>query len=452
MFRFDYQLLKQFVPGKIIFSIGCSVAITIFFSSCISLRHNYLGLHHKKNQTNQLGIGYLSYYENQRKQLDYRADSLIKAIKSKRIKREHIGAIDLKHLYVNFSAQLDVDKYFNILLRKGPRRHDSLSVVQRYAGVKLLMSSAWYNQFYGNDRVIRRALNRGDKSNSIPRNTLRKSSYFLNSPAIRRNLAAGKRNDTFPTDSILRLLPKTNFVKAFYNRIYQKNDRINAIAKGSFQFLGRCFFAGQSANSQLTINRQNALMLLSELQSGDIVLEKSNSYMTNQVIPGYFTHSSIWLGIKNRRKYQFNPDKLLKGRQINIHDRAMAEAITSGVRLSSLKEYTLGKIYLIIRFDPLDENQRKAILDASLQQMKKSYDFNFDIESSDWVNCTELIYLAYDFIDWETHYYMGRYTIFPDDILRTALNDKRFKIVVLSENDTVLKNPDPLYLRSLIEE
>jgi hypothetical protein len=66
------------------------------------------------------------------------------------------------------------------------------------------------------------------------------------------------------------------------------------------------------------------------------------------------------------------------------------------------------------------------------------------------VNCTELIYLAFDFINWKTHYYMGRYTIYPDDILTTALNDsQRFKIVALLENNTISENPDSSYMQNL---
>lgn len=92
------------------------------------------------------------------------------------------------------------------------------------------------------------------------------------------------------------------------------------------------------------------------------------------------------------------------------------------------------------------------MLSNALKQLKKAYDFNFNIEMSDMVNCTELIYLAYDFIDWETHYYMGRYTIYPDDILQTALHDVRFKIVAIMENDSVLRYPDASFIQSLIKE
>ena len=83
--------------------------------------------------------------------------------------------------------------------------------------------------------------------------------------------------------------------------------------------------------------------------------------------------------------------------------------------------------------------------------MGKSYDFNFDIESSDKVNCTELIYLAFDFIDWKVRYFMDRYTLFPDDLLLTALDNNNFEIPALLKNGELLVKPDSAYIRSLLK-
>jgi hypothetical protein len=86
-----------------------------------------------------------------------------------------------------------------------------------------------------------------------------------------------------------------------------------------------------------------------------------------------------------------------------------------------------------------------------MKQMNKSYDYNFDIESSDKINCTELVYLAYDFINWKERYYLGRYTLFPDDLLITALNNRNFEIVARISDGEVIRNPDLELLRNIVE-
>jgi hypothetical protein len=336
--------------------------ILLFITSCISIRYNYIGGLRTKGVNNQMTIDYLPYYENQRKQISHQADSLIQAISLKNEKRNFISANDLNLLYETFGAQLNNDRYFNSLLKKGNFRRDSLSTIQRYAASRLLFSANEYNTLYQDNQVIRRALNRGDMGNNIPRNILRKSQYFLNSPRIRRVLSRGRVNSAFDTDSIMQHLPKTSFFKSIYNHIYQRNDRINSIKYFCFHFIGKSFFARKSATAkEISSHKKNATQLLSELQPYDIILEKSNDYMANQVIPGYFTHASLWLGIKNLHKYKYTPIKLFKGqnRRCTINDRAMEEAITSGVRLSSLKEFTHGKIFMVIRFFPLAEEQKK---------------------------------------------------------------------------------------------
>ena len=67
------------------------------------------------------------------------------------------------------------------------------------------------------------------------------------------------------------------------------------------------------------------------------------------------------------------------------------------------------------------------------------------------VNCTELVYLGYDFMDWKVRRYMSRYTLFPDDLVLTALDNPKFEIVALLKNGELFMNPSPDYLRSLLK-
>jgi hypothetical protein len=129
----------------------------------------------------------------------------------------------------------------------------------------------------------------------------------------------------------------------------------------------------------------------------------------------------------------------------------MLEAITTGVMLNNLKECVHGKTYAIIRFKQLTDDQKHSVLNIGLKQLRKSYDFNFDIESSDVINCTELIYLCFDFIDWQTRLYLGRYTLFPDDLFKTALNNTNLEIVAIMKDGNLIQHPDSISILELLK-
>ena len=51
-----------------------------------------------------------------------------------------------------------------------------------------------------------------------------------------------------------------------------------------------------------------------------------------------------------------------------------------------------------------------------MAQHGKTYDFNFDVETTDKLVCSELLYQTYGDVIWPTERYLGRYTISPDNV------------------------------------
>ena len=129
----------------------------------------------------------------------------------------------------------------------------------------------------------------------------------------------------------------------------------------------------------------------------------------------------------------------------------MVEALRSGVKVSSLEEFADGEVYAIIRIKNLTTEQKAQIIESTRQQIGKPYDFNFDIESSEAITCTELVFLANDFIDWKVRHTFGRFTLSPDDLLNTAIENELFEIPVFFTKTKIIENPDPAFLRSKLK-
>ena len=431
----------------------CLLILLVGLSSCGSLRLTYLGKIPRHNGIIYSKEQFLFLYNSEKKRIQLDEDSLLREIEIHKKNKNYLTAKDLNHLYSSFGDQLDVDRYYSSLLANDKSKRDSLTSLQAYAAASLLASARWYLDSLAVNPSIRRALNRGDKGNYIPRNILNKCDKFLYSYPLRSRLGKARHDSKYPTDSLLKKLPQTNILKSLFRPVIHFPERIGSATVNFIQSIGKVAFSRNSEPEPVQLSDiAKAKILLSKLEPYDIVLEKSSDFIKNQIIPGYFTHASIWLGFRNRLKYNYRPALHFKGKQSTINDRAMIEAITTGVRLSNLKECVQGKTYAVIRFKPLSSSQKEAILKIALKQLRKTYDFNFDIQSSDVVNCTELVYLCYDFVSWQTRNYLGTLTLFPDDLLNTALENDNFEIVAILKDGKLIEHPDVILTRQLLKE
>ena len=458
----ELNLSLYFVYKQLYTKNGNSVRIVLFLigilfglSSCVSLNHNYLGAAKRQAGASAFVTSYIAKQDSARLTLDAQMDSLLLTIWRKKKEDKCLSAGEINLLYSNFGSQLDYDRTFNAMLQSNKTRRKFLTPMQRYAGARLLYSAWLYDKSYQQVDVIRRALNRGDKGNQIPRNVMQKARRFLYAPSIRKKLSYRKKiSKPDAVDSLLRQLPKATIFKEAYYSIFRQNDRIHSIRYNLFSFAGnRLFGSGGNRYTNRKKQKRYATQLLSVLQPYDILLSKSPGHLSGKVIPGYFGHASIWLGNEIPKKRRFLQGlKNSNSLHYKLHQKGMAEALRNGVQVSNLQEYADGEVFVVLRPRSLSSDQKKRVVDNTMKQMGKRYDFNFDIESPDMVNCTELVFLAYDFIDWEACYFMDRYTLFPDDLMLTAFDNKeQFDIVALLKDGKLIENPAPDMLKELVK-
>jgi uncharacterized protein YycO len=88
----------------------------------------------------------------------------------------------------------------------------------------------------------------------------------------------------------------------------------------------------------------------------------------------------------------------------------------------------------VIRFQGQSNEQKKTYLLNAFRQIGKNYDFSFDVESTEEIVCSELVYVSYDDLIWDTSKSLGRYTISPDQVARKLVDDDRFEPVLMYLN------------------
>lgn len=148
------------------------------------------------------------------------------------------------------------------------------------------------------------------------------------------------------------------------------------------------------------------------LKPGDLIVSRSDYYLSNAFLGGFWPHGIFYLGTAR----QWSGLRLADGTILaedpwifkNIlpnyrsakddHPARVMEAISEGVVFNSLEE-AVQKDYIVIfrpRFAP-DEQEAKVAeaIRRALRYYGRAYDFDFDFFTDDKLVCTELLYRAY---------------------------------------------------------
>jgi uncharacterized protein YycO len=175
-------------------------------------------------------------------------------------------------------------------------------------------------------------------------------------------------------------------------------------AMGDIRTTGRASF----------ITAAQAHQARARLQSGDIMLERRNWYLSNVGLPGFWPHAALYTGDLAELDRAFSGAPELGGKSFAdylaekfpaIHRRyserdatgdapSVLEAVSEGVVLSPFEESAAADYVAILR-PRLDRSEKLAALMTAFGYMGRPYDFDFDFVTDAAVVCSELVYKAY---------------------------------------------------------
>lgn len=174
-------------------------------------------------------------------------------------------------------------------------------------------------------------------------------------------------------------------------------------------------------SSRNTIGSFELARMRRVIKPGDIFLNRSDYYISNIGIPGFWTHAGLYIGDRNERNDFFANDKesmkwvieqgessgnfeklLLKNfqaySQFLVNDSAdlkIIEALSEGVVISSFEAGAKKEGIVILR--PLIEKREiAAAIYNAFSEVSKPYDYNFDFSTDNTIACTELVYKVYE--------------------------------------------------------
>lgn len=158
------------------------------------------------------------------------------------------------------------------------------------------------------------------------------------------------------------------------------------------------------------------------LQPGDILLEKTPFTLTDKSIPGHFGHAAIYVGneAQLRALGALELVEVKKNLESIRQGHAVVEALRNGVHLDTLQAFMNVDDVAILRPKYVSEDDRREAVNLALANLGKKYDFNFDVNTTETIVCSELVYIVYPQVDFVTKRVLNSYSISPDDIALQA--------------------------------
>jgi len=194
----------------------------------------------------------------------------------------------------------------------------------------------------------------------------------------------------------------------------------------------------------------------SVLKAGDILLEKTPFRLTDKLIPGHWGHAAIYIGTEEELVALgiWNDSVVVPFQEDIRAGKLIDEALRDDVQLNTI-EHFLNVDDVAIMYDRTESDEAKAErIILALRQLGKEYDFNFDIETSVKIVCSELIYVTSILIDWVTEELVGIHTISPDNIaVKSIEDDSIFDITLLyHDGEKIAEGQEKAEMQRLLEE
>lgn len=462
---------------------------------------NHLATQHAEDESSLAGE--IAAYQTLVEQaLVYREQTIAEAmrLKSKMRREEPLSGGDLDRLNRGMQAHLALREQLYavaeahecwITLTPEQIAEHHMTQSQQQTGVMLSLSAALvlYDNYllavsiFDEDTKLRRFLNAPDKGYHLGRSILDRITLAYNSPVNRARVRAGidfyeqtvqdlppdasVKNDRIYLDALIQQSPSYNMTRKF-SPVYvvdQQVQFLQSFGVDEFTLLSKqginlfSMFFGNSVGlvetrrGKLYRRHDIAMSIQQELRAGDILLEKTPFRLTDMLIPDFWGHAAIWVG--NESELQalgiWNHPLVTKYHRQIREGHMIVEALHPGVTMNPLEHFLNIDDMAILRARnlELDPGAKAAVILQALRQVGKAYDFNFDVETTDTIVCSELIYQVYTAIEWPTQKALGRATISPDHIAQRAFNNGPLQLVAFYRDGARVEN-EPLENMALL--
>jgi uncharacterized protein YycO len=335
---------------------------------------------------------------------------------------------------------------------------------------------------YRHDSKLRKHLNRADSGYSIQEGELNRIASSFASPANRQRVRRGiewfeqhgAATETVPDEGYRYL---TQLIEQSPSRQIVRHARPIGFLGNTLSFFGTLTFDTLSGLKDEGVNVTsllfgNAIGLVESrrgklddrpdvlekvsatVKAGDILLEKTPFRLTDAFIPGHWGHVAVWVGGEAElRAMGIWDHPVVRPHQESLRaGHGVVEALRAGVEMNPLSRFLNVDDFAILRQTEIDDTTRAEVVLEALRQVGKPYDFNFDVESTNRIVCSELVYHAYGHLAWPTVRRLGRVTISPDNVAIRATGEGPLSVSMLYHDGKEVVDSRRFVLATLVHK
>ncbi|MDQ2087531.1 YiiX/YebB-like N1pC/P60 family cysteine hydrolase [Herbivorax sp. ANBcel31] len=180
------------------------------------------------------------------------------------------------------------------------------------------------------------------------------------------------------------------------------------------------------------ISDKQLIEIKDRIQPGDILLKRNDWQATNFSMPGFWTHTGIYIGTLELMDKYFEDVDDLEGKKfsqvlkecnykiykkLSDNDKlTVIESIAEGVSIKELSNIAKVDYFAALRPNVSKEVKMKAILKAG-EFVGKPYDYHFNSKSREAFICTELVRKSYaNNLNFMYSNKFGKKIIFPNNV------------------------------------
>ncbi len=192
-------------------------------------------------------------------------------------------------------------------------------------------------------------------------------------------------------------------------------DEIRHFLKQNFRWSiqkGICEVAADidfSFRPEKFISKDELQQIKDSLRPGDIIIKRNDEQLSNVGIPGFWTHSGIYLGSLEQLDSCFKGTAILKGQSPSAYIQEnypeayeklegkkglIIEAIGKGVVINPVEHIAKVDYLAALRTTLSSEDIFKSLLTA-FEYLGTPYDYLFDFSNDNKLVCSELVFLSF---------------------------------------------------------
>jgi len=247
----------------------------------------------------------------------------------------------------------------------------------------------------------------------------------------------------------------SNWLSNVWNDIVDgQSDILSALLNGTSKGIGNTAGLVETRKGKLYEDANVAANVRAHIQIGDILLEKTPFRLTDKLIPGHWGHIAVYIGTEDELRDLgiWDDPVVVKYHQQIQEGKVIDEALRDGVQLNTIEHFLNIDDLGIMHYEGETLEAKRDRIILTLRQIGKEYDFEYDVETSDKIVCSELVYVTFLDIDFETEKLVGIHTISPDNVARKSVEDNAtFSIPILYHDGEEVTVAKKIIMKKLLD-